>query len=552
MLLVIAGGFLAVFSPAARARLDLTDDHEILRFASPRPVHPDLTDHFEPVDSVWDIAFTRDIAQGRFRPVYYLFRFGEIALMKTSSAAWHSTHLGLGILTCFFLYVAGRRLRLSRLAAALLAAWVTLQAGATEIWVRLGPSETQAMLFFSVALLAIAVAPGRRTSRRWDAVALASMALMGWSKETFVLVIPALLLTRLALEWRLHPGGWRQAWRAAAFPLGAGTVLFTGQLAVVLWLYLRGGYGSGVLRAVRHPFSPAAWATILGETSGRFSYFVPVGFAVLLFFYDLARRKGPSRRGLVIVFLLAAAALPQLPLLVPEWTGTRYMYPLIVALAAANALALEAVARRGRLLLAACLIPCLVLLVPAAIKTRVYATNFTNRTVALNRMLDEVADMVTPEEKIVLFVHPVNNFEASISLLLHLGSRGVTSPVYVHPAGNYRGQEATAIGMMQGQFPRRVDTADLAPSFVDRLRSAANPRPGEALNGDDVGAIIVLTTGRTWTASPPRWYDPAAYRAVEFTAPRWFADGFRRKPSGSYRYLVMEKRRGDTGENPPP
>ena len=74
----------------------------------------------------------------------------------------------------------------------------------------------------------------------------------------------------------------------------------------------------------------------------------------------------------------------------------------------------------------------------------------------------------------------------------------------------------------------------------------------EMYNGDDVGAIIVLTTGRTWTASPPRWYDPAAYRAVEFTAPRWFADGFRWKPSGSYRYLVMEKRRGDTGENPPP
>ena len=302
VLAVIAGCFLAVFYPAAKARFALVDDHEILRFASPAPVHPDLTDHFGPIHSVLFITFARDIRRGRFRPVYYLTRFAQVALLKTNPAAWHWVRLAAGILTCFLLYLAGRRLGLSVAAAGLLVAWTALQEGSTEIWVRLGPSETQAMLFFALALLAITRAAGARKPGRWDAAALGSLALMGWSKETFVLAIPALLLTRLGLEWRRHPEGWRRSARAAAVPLVAGAVLFAGQFAMVLWLYLRGGYGGHVLQSVHRPYSPVAWAAILGGVAGRFSYDLPLGFGALWLLSALFRRRRVSRYGLAVAW----------------------------------------------------------------------------------------------------------------------------------------------------------------------------------------------------------------------------------------------------------
>ncbi|MCP5115405.1 MAG: hypothetical protein GY953_31645 [bacterium] len=54
--MVTAVLFVIVFLPSIDAELDLVDDHEILRFSSSTPVHPDLPPSFGPIKSAWDIA----------------------------------------------------------------------------------------------------------------------------------------------------------------------------------------------------------------------------------------------------------------------------------------------------------------------------------------------------------------------------------------------------------------------------------------------------------------------------------------------------------------
>jgi len=102
--------------------------------------------------------------------------------------------------------------------------------------------------------------------------------------------------------------------------------------------------------------------------------------------------------------------------------------------------------------------------------------------------------------------------------------------------------------MLQGEFPRRVDTVDLSPDFLERLRSDVNPQPGEALRGDEVGVVIPLPPDRYWVAERPSWFDPALYRETEFKQPRWSGHRFGWRRSGNYHYRVFEKIRASTKE----
>ncbi|MCP5118780.1 MAG: hypothetical protein GY953_48835, partial [bacterium] len=102
-----------------------------------------------------------------------------------------------------------------------------------EIWFRLGPRETLALLLLSLAAFALVVASRKPKPGWWDYAALAAMALMALSKETFVLVIPSLLIIRLLLEWRRTQAGWMETIRGISWPLLAGSVLFAAQLAII-------------------------------------------------------------------------------------------------------------------------------------------------------------------------------------------------------------------------------------------------------------------------------------------------------------------------------
>src|SRR5207244_8961212 len=106
--------------PVLGAQFVLVDDHEILSVTPPVGAEPDA----RPQLNLQGMAFISDPAVGRFRPLYWTIRFGEIWLLGDNPHAWHALILCLGIVSSEFLYGTGRALGFDRLASLLIGPWL--------------------------------------------------------------------------------------------------------------------------------------------------------------------------------------------------------------------------------------------------------------------------------------------------------------------------------------------------------------------------------------------------------------------------------------------
>jgi hypothetical protein len=526
-LALIGVGFLAVYHPALHSELDLQDDHEIIRIVSDKPVHPDLAGEFGPLDSLWDTAVVRDQIYGRFRPAYFLFRFLQADLWGLNSAAWHAARLAMGLLTCFLLYFAGRAGGLGQAASLLFPAWVMLQGRAGEVWYRIGPSEPYGVLSLALVLFAVVKAAERRGHGPWDWISVAAMAVMGASKENFVPLIPVLLLLRIGLQSRFEFSDALRVTREIWRPLAVGGVFFVAELAVVFYFYQHGGYGRGVVDEAGGGSTSFSLASLLWQAGAGFAYYLPVLLAVAVMAHDLIRgRREGIRTTLAFLALGLAVAAPQFLLLRPEWLETRYLYPAAVALAGMNAVALHRL-RFHRWLWVACLVICVILLVPRALSTFAAAHQFAAHTTAIGKMLDTVVREADPDRAVVLYAHPMRRFEATIAMVHLLGIRGFHAPVYVYLADEFRANLRGVGYYLRDQFPERLDTASVSEQELREFEEVASRPVGKALSLDDVGAIILMEPEDQFQEAPPPWYREDPTDVNEFYEPAFYASGFR-------------------------
>jgi hypothetical protein len=193
VLLILPAFGLADLWPELGAQFVLVDDHEILSLTPPVGAEPDA----RPQLDLHGMAFISDPSVGRFRPLYWAIRFGEISLFRDNPHAWHALVLCLGIVSSGFLYGTGRALGVDRLASLLLGAWLLVAPGVSSLWVRLGADDTLATVFFTVALFAAAHGVRRGRSVRWDVLLVAAGTAMLLSKEAFALAAIAVAVFRM-------------------------------------------------------------------------------------------------------------------------------------------------------------------------------------------------------------------------------------------------------------------------------------------------------------------------------------------------------------------
>jgi len=155
-----------VFHPVLDAQFVLVDDHEILSLVPPVDHPPEA----RPALDLRGMAFQSDPSVGRFRPLYWTIRFGEIALFGDDARAWHATMLGIGIASAALLFGAARTLGAPTLAAFLLGAWLLVAPGVSSLWVRLGADDTVATFFFVLAIFAATQTVRSRGSIWWPAL----------------------------------------------------------------------------------------------------------------------------------------------------------------------------------------------------------------------------------------------------------------------------------------------------------------------------------------------------------------------------------------------
>lgn len=520
----ISGFVLLLFGSALHAQFALIDDHEILRFASPEPLHPQIATWNGPISSLWEIAIERELSLGRFRPVYYVFRFAEVAALGTNPLAWHLTTLCLGVLTLFLLYVTMRECGADHIASAALVLLVTSYG--QYLWVRLGPAETLGMLLTVLSLwTGVKSAQQDRPGWFWDSLSLTVMSLAGLVKESFILLIPSVLLLRLMLQsgW-FHTSGWRQTIRDRWPVICAGGLVFMAELTISLLLLMRGGYGATI---VNRAFDPKTIYVVFGVMSGIVS-FVPALSAFLI----LPHWPGKQFSDVRVVFgliVFAGWVLPQLILFKGGSLSGHYLYPAVLGTAVLNAAGLAVMRRKQAWFLwASNLAWTLAAVGIHLVMAHNYTNQFTADTQALDHMVSSVSETVGEEQVIVLAVYPDLHYEPSVSLIQHLGNKGASSPIYVYPVDT-AGESA-------------APTSNLARTLTQRI--FAGYTDVDTLTSDQVGVIILLAPMDGFLHNPPTWYTDTEWHIHAFTEPfyRLGISGYRLEEAT---YQVLERNKVD-------
>lgn len=404
------------------------------------PLHPQLAaDVGKGFSGFWSYAFQRDLMlHGRFRPLHWALTTAESALMRDHPHLWIAeTHL-IGISACVLLFFTGRRLGLGTLSALLLSLWIMI--ATRRLWAELQLSEEPGLFLTVLAIYSIVRAADKR-SRTWDALGLASTACAALFKESFVLVIPALLLFRVLLERRgTDMPSIRAALRRVRWVVAIGGLMWLTLSTVVILLLLDpDGYDNTVVAGVAttERWSPIRWAEMLWAWSGLFALFTPLlGLAWLA---PALRSGSRARRDLLLGALVLVLWLgPQLLIYSASGFREHYFVPAIFPVAFACALGIELLLRQRSRWLAWGI---LALSAASLQRAGVEAASVVSRIAAASDVqahwMESTADAISQGGRILLVTDNLAH-SRNMTFLTMLGEKGVHPPVslFVGSTGN--------------------------------------------------------------------------------------------------------------------
>ncbi|NIM13825.1 MAG: hypothetical protein GTO45_17275 [Candidatus Aminicenantes bacterium] len=138
----------------------------------------------------------------RFRPFYWFHRRMMLAVLGTDFTAL-SIYIGfLAVFTSFFLFLFMRKTGFSTLESVLFVC-LTLLGEQAAVWWMLGTGETLGMLLFSLALLFMALSVFSNRKKILSNVLFVIFTILAsWTKESFILMIPALIFLKLWLTYQ--------------------------------------------------------------------------------------------------------------------------------------------------------------------------------------------------------------------------------------------------------------------------------------------------------------------------------------------------------------
>jgi len=313
------------YVPQLGAPFELQDDHRIIA--------PRLKPHSDAI-SMYHAELRQDInAVGRFRPVNQIFDVLGPVVLGPRPLLWHGVSLILAVSVAALLFLTAWQVYRVPAAAAVFALIPLLapDPGPTAAWYRLGPKEAWGMLFLAGALAMM-------VSRRSEIGIFVLTALAAYSKESFVLLVPALFGVRLWQEAQTMP--LRAAVRRLRGVALAYALLFlVGLIGIAVALKGAGEASYGARSLAR---SPAGIAQVLLRDAVRApalaAWFVP---ALLAWWV--------RRPGFLPIVVFAAWVGPQYALYATRggfWD--HYWLPCVVAFAAVNAWGIAILAREGR------------------------------------------------------------------------------------------------------------------------------------------------------------------------------------------------------------
>ncbi len=423
VLAIIAGIFLFSFGPTLQAQFYVLEEHQL------------ITERSWSIP-IWATVIFGDIQTfARFRPAYWLYHAVGGLFLGADPHLWHAATVLAGILACYLFYVALRKIGADTISSIIFVALLALGGNQNLIWRNLITQEALGVLLTAVAVWSIVQASQRSRARRWDILALMSIALAGLTKESFVILIPALLLLRWTCQKRFSGQSWREALRQVRAPLTAGALIFMIEFALVMVVFLSkpGGFSAGASGLSIASFDPRRWLQIVSTLSLNRKLILACG---VLLWISLWFDKKFNRTILLMSAVICAAWLIPQVVLYTNGLYDRYLFPAIVSVVAAMALGLSIVWHKRQWLLWIIGVLLVLPILAAGVRTTTAAVGrYTAETLATHRMVEFLAQNLTADQTILMAGDSATayGFEATHALPLLLKMAGSDSPFYLWP-----------------------------------------------------------------------------------------------------------------------
>ncbi len=488
-LTAIMGLFLFLLGPSLLAKFYIVEDHHLVQGAS-----WGLSD--------WLGRIALDVQNfQRFRPAYWVYIALGCKLFGTNPHLWHAAVMLWGVLTCYLLYSAMRRIGADTRSTLVFVVLLVASGNQNWIWLNLIPQETMGTLLVAIAVSAIVSASQVRNPRKWDVLSLVAITLAGLVKESFVLLLPALIVLRWTLQKYFSDDSWEKSLSQLRPVLIAWGIVFVVEISIVMAVFLSksNGYSAKVSGLSATSFNPLQWVAVISKLGLGMQLMLVVP---ILVWSGLIYKKNDRALLLATASIFALWLFPQI-ILYTNGINERYLFPSIIILAAAVALGLSVLwIRQMRFLWVLGILSLLPALIGGVSSTNRIAGMITAETVASNRMVEFLAQNI-PNNKVILLAGDPGTaygFEANRSLPLYLKLAGAHSQTYMWPL--------VAKGARSNMH---IASSANNPAF----RSPATLIPG------DVGAIIIVDTYTPGLSMGPlrEWLGNTEWRELNFKEP---------------------------------
>ena len=493
----------------------LIDDHLVLLIS--RELSRDNAFH---VAANWVTHDLHDI--GRFRPVYWIQRVFSIQILGTNFVLLSLLSLTMAVLTSWFLYMFARQVRFGRVGAFLFVLLIFMGEQAA-IWWRLGTAEPIGIFWLSIGLyfMARTIFEAGKLGPAYNVLSVLALVLATLSKESFVVLLPAVVLWQLILYRQHNQLNWIKTTKAN---LGKIALLATVCLVELAIIFLevgtnRMGYaGVDSNSLTLHEVASTAKQLFLASNPllmGMIgAVFVVVLTSKIVYDHVLAPKQPlKSLRSLLeeifyVLVFVGAYIIPQAVLYAKSGIDERYLIPGVMGFAF---LTIYLLAKTEQLItlkalrfgIAAILVIVTLLTLAADFRVaRSVAKAFAAEGASLKRALDTLASNTKSNDPIVIVADPALDFEASHSIQRYLTIQANKTNIYIDPIW-------------------RLNRADYSP-FLTELRNLHLSQLGNLYidHLQDKSQIKAIFTSRgtdkAFNQLLPTWFNAQGYTRLDF------------------------------------
>lgn len=456
----------------------LIDDHEMIRIEESYHKGESLSK----VVAEWQL---NDLRQ-RFRPLYFIHRASQPYFFGLNWAALYIYQALLGIITAYFLFLFALNSGFTKKNAVLFSV-LTIIGEQSAVWWRLGPSESLAMFFLSIALYFMAKANNNPKKYSYEILFLFFTIAATLSKESVVMMLPALMFWRV---WQSSDKE-NQPFFKSIFKVLPSLVIL-GILFVVEIYLIKKVVGTSkivyagvdessfqILNFVKSAIS------LWGYHGG---YLVP---ALLLFVFVLIQNpKHFVQNWWQIIILFGLISLPQIFLYAKSGLGERYLLPGVLGSAYLityqinKNITLAAWQRNTYLAVL------LLFFVFHTAKGINFNLGYARDGREANALLSDIISHTSPESEIVVVGNALGNFEGVSAIRVYLTSyNGNRKNSYIYKLKNIKPSTPSDFGLI-----KYIDNVSQGLT-VDKPENLKNLKAVVMVNYDEK---TFLNEAKTW------------------------------------------------------